>query len=69
MVLSLNGEPQHSENEDPERRIFEMSKSDFAEENICEFCCKGFSSLHDFNQHIEQQVKSPGKLPSWQILS
>ena len=59
MVLSLNGEPQHSENEDPERRIFEMTKSDFVDENICEFCCKVFPSVRDFNQHIEhQQVKS-----------
>jgi len=55
MFLSLNGEPQHSENEDPERRIFEMSKSDFVDEHICEFCCKAFSSVQDFSQHLEQQ--------------
>ena len=42
MMLSLSGAANHSDNEDVDRRKFEMSKNEFFDEKICQFCCKSF---------------------------
>ncbi len=52
--LSLCGESNHSEIEDSDRRIFELSKVEFSEEKICEFCCQSFGDEEQWTSHKEK---------------
>ena len=58
MVLSLSGDPHHFDNQDPKRIFFEMTKQEFSDENICEFCCKKFDDKQEFSKHLEKVVEN-----------
>ncbi len=41
----------YSSHEDPDRVMFELTKSEYRDEDICEYCCESFQSEELLNQH------------------
>lgn len=63
MLIMAKGSSCHEDNEDPNRVIFEMTKSEFLEEFICEFCCQRFESDESLASHHRQEDETMFKCP------
>ena len=69
LVIVSKNEPQHEDKEDPNRVIFELTKAEFQEECICEYCCKRFSKEDDLIQHQKVVSETVYKCPLCSIES
>lgn len=63
ILIMAKGSSCHEENEDPNRIIFELTKSEFLEEFICEFCCQRFDSDEGLSSHHRQEDETMFKCP------
>jgi hypothetical protein len=57
----------HQLTDDPNRTMFELTKTEFQEECICEFCCQKFNSDDSLNQHHKIMNETVFKCPKCSV--
>ena len=60
-IFSL-GESRHEKDSDPNRNLFEMSRMEFGESGICEFCCKAIANPGNLDPEALLSRHQSGKL-------
>ena len=70
-LVVTEGVRSNHEQDDPNRVLFELTKSEFVDECICEHCCERFENEDSLNQHLREKhpVESIYKCPLCSTIS
>ena len=63
LIVTTRGTVSSHTNDDANRVLFELTKSEFQEESICEFCCDRFDNEDLLNQHLNSLQECMYKCP------
>lgn len=55
--VQKSGSACHVDGEDPQRRIFELTKQEFALEHFCEYCCQYLEEDSKLNKHLDGHLE------------